>query len=528
MTRAIVIGAGIGGSAAALLLAKSGLKTTLLEKNPRIGGSCSGYTKHTALGDFHCDIGTHMFCRGDKGPLGEVLRRVGHGGVIPFRRTRDIAELRTVGADGVLNRIPVPARLHRMPAFSVQMARALDLSPREMIEVGRLFTHILTMSDDAVVALDHVTVEDFVAPYANAEAVLSVFAFLLGLYFVLPYWEVSAGEALWCFRRMALDNSLSYPVGGSIAIPRTYCDLAESYGAVVRVNTGVKRIVVEANRVRGVLTSEGEMLEAEVVISTSSLRTTVLGLVGEDVFPTWYVDRIRGLKASHIAVQAKIGLDAKLVAPGAIVGGVGHTDLFRLRGDRLKDMYRCVESGRVPDVVPFYCPVPTNFDPGLAPNGCQLLTVCAVAPTSDVGLVDRPELWEKAMMHALRTVVPGLDAHTVFIDKFSVKFIERWIGKEFGPAISTGQTPDQVGARRPPVFTPVTGLYAAGCCAGARGVGTELAAASAMMCADRVLADLGRLIQRPPERGRRRNRIVRQLVRPVSWATAASVGPLVG
>ena len=35
-----------------------------------------------------------MFCRGDKGPLGDVLRRVGRGGAIDFRRTRDIAELR--------------------------------------------------------------------------------------------------------------------------------------------------------------------------------------------------------------------------------------------------------------------------------------------------------------------------------------------------------------------------------------------------------------------------------------------------
>ncbi len=40
------------------------------------------------------------------------------------------------------------------------------------------------------------------------------------LYFILPYWEVSAGEALWCFRHMARDNALSYPKGGSRAIPR--------------------------------------------------------------------------------------------------------------------------------------------------------------------------------------------------------------------------------------------------------------------------------------------------------------------
>src|SRR3954466_15712710 len=110
--RAVVIGSGIGGAAATLLLAHAGIPTTLLEKNRRIGGSCSGYEKQ----GFHVDIGTHMFCRGNKGPLGDVLRRVGEDGAIEFRRTRDIAELRFPEV-----RIPVPAEVHRIPAFCVRL-----------------------------------------------------------------------------------------------------------------------------------------------------------------------------------------------------------------------------------------------------------------------------------------------------------------------------------------------------------------------------------------------------------------------
>src|SRR5688572_28346599 len=96
------------------------------------------------------------------------------------------------------------------------------------------------------------------------------------------------------------------------------------------------------------------------------------------------------------------------------------------------------------------------------------------------------------MLKTIRRIDPGLDDHLVFVDTFGVDFIEKWIGKEFGPAVSTGQTPDQVGRRRPSVRTPVRGLYLAGCNAGARGVGTELAASSAMECADAVLRDLDR------------------------------------
>lgn len=511
----VVVGSGIGGSATALLLAHAGLDVTLLEKNPTVGGSCSGYDKE----GFHVDIGTHLFCRGDKGPLGEVLRRVGAPGAIPFRRTRDLAELRSVGREGLV-RVAVPAQVHRLPRFAWEIARALHLSPRETANVGRLFAHILAMTEAEIAAWDHRTVDAFLYRFTDHERVVGLFGFLLGLFFVLPYWQVSAGEALWCFRRLVRDNALSYPLGGSIRIPRTWCELAEARGAKVRTRTGVARILVQDGAVRGVVTDRGEEIPAAVVVSTSSVRSTVRYLVGPEHFPEDYVSRAERLVGSAIAVQAKIGLDRPLVDAGAIVGGVGdRSDLVRMPIADMEAMYRAVEEGRVPDVVPFYCPVPTNFDPDLAPEGHQLLTACALAPTTDVTLADPAAAWEEAMLRTLRRVVPGLDDHMVFLDRFSVRFIEHWIGKEFGPAISTAQTPDQVGARRPTVYTPVRGLYLAGCGAGGRGVGTELAASSALECANRVLADLGRHLL-PVPRARTLPRLARRAAKaPLAWAT---------
>ena len=222
-----------------------------------------------------------------------------------------------------------------------------------------------------------------------------------------------------------------------------------------------------------------------------------------------------------IAVQAKIALDRKLVDAGAVVGGVGQgIDLLRMGLSDMRAMYDEVQSGRIPPVVPFYMPVPTNFDPDLAPPGCQLLTVCALAPTTDVPLEDPGARWEEAKLNAVRQVVPGLDDHVLFIDRFSTKFIAHWIGKEHGPAISTGQTPGQVGRDRPPVWTPLRGLYVAGCGAGARGVGTELAAASAMACVDQICADRGLPVaarQRARRRVRYPSAAVRAAVRPMAW-----------
>ncbi len=535
--RAVVVGSGIGGSAATLLLAHAGIPTTLVEKNRRLGGSCSGYEKQ----GFHVDIGTHMFSRGPRGPLGDVLRRAGEDGAIDFRRTRDIAELRfpartksapreglrlsppPPGPDGVV-RIAVPAEVRRLLPFVARLGRALELSAQEAASAARLFTHILAMSDEEAASWDKTTLEEFILPYCDHPGTIGTFGFLLGLYFVLPYWEVSAGEALLAFRRMAHDNFLSYPRGGASAIPETYCRLARERGAEVRTGTGVRRIVVTSHegdtRVRGVELEDGTLLPASIVVSTSSVRTTVLRLVGREHFPEAYAARAERLRGSMIAVQAKIGLKKKLVDAGALVGGVGDdVDLLSVSTGDMKGMFRALEEGRVPPIVPFYCPVPTNFDPDLAPPGHQLLTVCAVAPTSDVELADPPSSWEDAMVKTLARVVPGLEENALFVDRFSVAFIERWIGKEFGPAISTGQTPDQVGRERPSVHTPIRGLYMAGCGAGGRGVGTELAADSAMDAVDRILADLGRPL---PPRASVSGRAARWSSAPLAWLTRVS------
>lgn len=523
--RAVVIGSGIGGSAATLLLAHAGVHVTLVEKNRRIGGSCSGYEKQ----GFHIDIGTHMFCRGAKGPLGDVLRRAGHPTAIEFVRTRDIAELRFTDPDEAtrVRAVAVPADVSRMPRFAFEIARALNLSASDAMRATRLFTYILSMSDAEVASWDHRTIEELIEPFTDHAPTIGVFGFLLGLYFILPYWEVSAGEALWCFRRMVRDNALSYPKGGSIAIPETYVRLAKEKGAQVLTGTGVRRVLVREGRVDGVELTDGSVIAATHVISTSSVRTTVSKLVGAEHFPEGYADRAMKIRGSYIAVQAKIGLKKRLVEPGCIVGGVGENDLdlARVGTNDMKAMFAHLLRGEVPPIVPFYCPVPTNFDPDLAPPGHQLLTLCAVAPTSDVALTSPPAAWEAAMMRTIRRVVPGIDEHAVFIDTFGVDFIESWIGKEFGPAVSTGQTPDQVGKKRIPVHTPLRGLYLAGCNAGARGVGTELAAASAMECVDRVLTDLGRELAAPADRRSPAENaarlIARAAARPLAWATRA-------
>ena len=61
--------------------------------------------------------------------------------------------------------------------------------------------------------------------------------------------------------------------------------------------------------------------------------------------------------------------------------------------------------------------------------------------------------------------------------------MEQYAG-EGGNIIGVGQTVKQIHERRPSQVTPIKGLYIVGAEAGGHGIGTELAANSAMELAD--------------------------------------------
>ncbi|QZA13112.1 NAD(P)/FAD-dependent oxidoreductase [Mycolicibacterium holsaticum DSM 44478 = JCM 12374] len=505
-----------------LLLAHAGIPVTLLEKNRYLGGSCAGYQKQ----GFQIDFGTHMFSRGPRGPLGEVLRRTGSPRAIEFRRTKNIAEFCCPDRSGNvgLEKIPLPNEICRMPAMALRLAHYMHLNLAQLSQAAKLLTAVMTMDDDEVASWNHRTVDEFVAQYTASPRVREALCCILGLYFVLPPWETSAGEGIYCFQRMFRDNWLSYPAGGAKAIPTAYCRLAEARGAEIRTGAGVRRILIADGAVRGVETYNGTKIHADTVISTSSMRTTVLRLCDPAQLPDAYVQRAREIRGSQIAVQLKIALNKPLVDAGCVLGAFGdNANVFTSRGDTIREVFDQLVHGRVPDVIPFYCPVPTNFDPSLAPPGHQLLTMCTLAPTTDVELSSSPTEWKEAMLNTMRKIAPGLDEHVLFIDCTTTSWMAHWIGKEYGPAISTAQTPEQVGAMRPTVVTPITGLYLAGDGAGGRGVGTELAADSAMECAEQVVADLGRTIPSTWRTHRHKQpdtlRSLRRIVRPSPTVT---------
>src|SRR6185312_8931925 len=194
---------------------------------------------------------------------------------------------------------------------------------------------------------------------------------------------------------------------------------------------------------------DGEELEARAVVATTGLRDVVERLVGVQHFPTDYAARVQRLKKSYVAVQAKIALPRKRERAGCIVGGWARdpsVDPWNITLDDYRKTFDDLDAGRVPKVVPVYCPIPTNFDPSLAPPGAQLLTACAVAPCTDVkrpedtrddarrgpgakrrGVDDRAFI--DGLIGAIKNLIPGAVEEALFVDTMSTEALAAWIGK---------------------------------------------------------------------------------------------------
>jgi len=473
----LIIGTGAGGAAAAAMAAGFGMDTLVLEKNARVGGSLAHYKKKGV----RFDMGSHLFSRGERGPIGDLLRRWDIKSV-------DFLTLPIPAASRGIFEIQLPPSKYGLPRFFLEAARGLGIPASEMMKVSRMFFNTLMSGKKHKKDLDNTTLHDFILSYTDYAPVYYMFSFLMGIYFVLPSWDVSAGEAIYSFSRQFRNYSLAYTRGGADAFVLALLDFARSKGAEILTKTAVTGLT-RRNGLWVAHTNDGREFTARTVISTTGIKDT-LRMVGEENVPAQWAEMVRNIKGSLNAYQVKAVLKRPLVKEGCIIGGIS------LKGIRVQDLTiddlnrstRDVIEGRVPDPMAMYAPIPTNFDPSLAPGGRQVILATIYGPTGPAK--DPLEKWEKASLNAMNSVIPGFYDNLEFYDFIDIKTMGKWMGKEGAPAISTGQTIGQVGKDRPSSRTPLPGLYVAGDSAGGRGIGVELAVDSAIKCVEMLKMDM--------------------------------------
>ncbi len=445
-SKVVVIGSGVGGSGCAALLAQKGFDVTVLERNSFPGGKAASFERD----GFTYDTGVHAVGSGDSGPLGDIAREVG-------------ADLQWALIQG--NRIVLGDKVATYPldyASDKSIHSILDgigVSPENRDDCYICFKELATLKPASEMeVLDSMTLKDYVSQFTDDFQFHMMMNAVCGMLIVVTYFTGSAGEFIYCFANMAASSSLSYPRGGMGAIARSYLDALERLGGKVEYDRPVESIIVEEGRVAGVEASG--RIDADIVISNMGLQPTARML--SDRLPAEYLDKVLKLRSSYGAVSVKYALDAEVV-PYPMTLWIPDVNDAEALEKYVGMMY----------------PVPSIPDPDLAPPGCQLVLAGAVLSADprqkelNSNVLDRIE----ATMQMLH---PGIEDHVIWKLRTDVEYTSNISGRHLGEVVGISQDYRQVGKNRPSPKMPLAGLYAVGADAGGRGIGTEMAAESAL------------------------------------------------
>ncbi|GAF81164.1 unnamed protein product, partial [marine sediment metagenome] len=149
-----------------------------------------------------------------------------------------------------------------------------------------------------------------------------------------------------------------------------------------------------------------------------------------------------------------------------------------------EEVYAALQKGVPPSEMPLFMPVPSNFDPGAAPPGKQLV-IAAMGASSDPRVPCDRIL--DGVDAKVKELYPEIEKHEIWQLRTDTEHIRKITGREYGDVIGLAQIPGQVGKDKPSPRLPIAGLWVVGCDAGARGIGTEQAATSGMAVSSRII-----------------------------------------
>lgn len=456
--QAVVIGAGIGGVAVAALMAKSGYQIIVLERNEIIGGK----TAMARRDGFIVDIAIHVSARGEKGPLGEVARLINAD--VEFIRKDPFGSF--FYDERMAEFTP---NMHPISLYKI--LKLLNLPLRTMPGLMRFFAKLVfSVKNEAdIKKYRNIPAEEFIRSYTKDPDACAFLEACAGLMFVLSSKEASAGEFLIALSDWFKSNGGSYPKGGFGQIPRAFLDVCEKHGGEVLVNQEVKSIQIENNRVTGVKTKD-RFYDADIVFCNAGIQQTV-ALAGRDNFLPDYLKQADALTDSLGAIVMQYALD---YAPINTTIGV-----YIPRHLNVSDMLERQTAGENTKNNALYLVMPTNADPSLAPPGKHLLLIGGIVP-ADMSDKNRNEQMAKIYDKQLEKLFPGFENHVLWKQKRTIEFFKSLSGRNNGNAIGAAQSFKQSGGIRNTPRTPVSGLYVVGADTGGIGIGTELAAQSAI------------------------------------------------
>ncbi len=479
----IVIGSGVGGSGCAALLAAAGYKTLLIEKNERLGGACSSYYKN----GYTIDVAVHMFAGGMH--FKKILKKTGHPDELKFyEELGPRTTMRTRDSPPTAMSREKETQVDAMQAYK-EFLKILGAGEKDAEDMFHIFMEIMKLRKDDCYKLMHVPLSEWLTQYTSSPLVDGMFAYFCGIMFTIPHYTASAGEFLYTMSQGS--GGMCYPYGGAIAIPNAFARIVEKEGGQVLTNSPVKKILLNGNKIEGVLLSNGSLIKSPIVVSNAGIKPTILNLLSDkSMLDNAYMKQVQNLTPSYSAITFKVALKRKLITDYDAVH-LFYAKATEINADSLKKVWTALDRGEIPTDAAFMCPIPSNMDPALAPKDKQLMIFGGIAPAKlPPGKSWKP--WIDRYWEMILEFYPNFEKDIDFLDITTPLDIIKATGKSEAPVEGTALTVDQAGEKRISSKIPhIEGLYIAGDTAGTNvhGIGTQLAVNSGVNVFNLIQAD---------------------------------------
>jgi phytoene dehydrogenase-like protein len=497
---AIVIGGGHNGLAAGAYLARDGLRTVVLEARHKVGGAAATDAPWVEAPEFRVTTYSYVVSLMPRRIIDELrLERHGYK-VYPmgpsYYAFPDGRSLVITGTDGRRDYESM-ARFSRKDAEAYpgwrrwlgEMAAILEplllttpprlgsRRPGDLIEqlklawrmrgldVGRVgeLTRLMTMS--AWDLLDDWFESPQIKGAMAVDGIIGTWSGPAspGTAYVLMHHEIGdAGLGL---------GSWGYPRGGMGAVSDALRSSAEAFGAEVRTNAPVERILQRDGRVRGVALEGGEELEADLVVAATHPRRTFLEQLGREELPDDFVRDIERWNSRSGVVKINLAL-AELPDFAADPGRGDHLGgAIELAHsiDYIEEAFQDARGG-VAARRPFSDGViPTVFDRTLCPDGYHIMSLFTQwVPHEWAREPNREELeaYADRVIAGYAELAPNLEGAILHRQVLGPYDMEQELGLVGGNIFHGELTAEQLFHMRPaPGYadyrTPIRGLYQA-------------------------------------------------------------------
>lgn len=459
----IIIGAGIGGLTTACLLAKSGLRVLIIEKNRYAGGYCSYFKR----GEFSFESAIHAIngCN-QNGRTYNILNECGIWKNLNFIEP---AELYKLVFPGVELRFP-------QKDIKKYMEILIDMFPAESDAIKDLFKEMENIfkeiiNSDSPVSENNsasivwkyrdTTLKDFLDSFLKNKILISILSQYWS-YLGVPPSQLSAINYSFIFWDYVC-NGASYPEGGSEEVANQLVKKIKEFGGEVIYEAEVVRLISEDGVTIGkVRTKDGAEFHASHFISNINAKRLFLDMLEGITISEMTLNRAKNTDGSVSAVVLYLGLKKDVREMG-----ITDYEIFLNPNNDIESQYiasQCGELQNSQQIITIY----SNLNKACSPKGKSLLTVFTLSSYDFWKNLARPDYINKKdeiskmLIASCEKVIPGLSKFIEISEIATPITLESYSGNLKGELYGWVQDISQTGFKRQRPNTNIKNLFLTG------------------------------------------------------------------